>query len=254
MTGNDGQGLFYSAYYFYQGERKVLALNQQYTSDKDLGQLRTIIPGKTSAGGGGGNNQPSDTTAPLVSSASVNGDTFILSFNENLDPTSVPLPADFMVKVNGKEQADPVNISISGSNISIVLVTAVKAGDIVTLSYQPGVNPILDLNGNRAAGFNDQTANTITSALVAPASDPSVASNIFTSTAFLYSGDDAVQTGMAPDTIQQNRAAVIRGLVFDRDGAPLTGVRITVLNHPEFGSTVSRLDGYFDMAVNGGGH
>jgi uncharacterized repeat protein (TIGR02059 family) len=253
MTGNDGQGLFYSAYYFYQGERKVLALNQQYTSDKDLGQLRTIIPGKTSAGGGGGNNQPSDTTAPLVSSASVNGDTFILSFNENLDPTSVPLPADFMVKVNGKEQADPVNISISGSNISIVLVTAVKAGDIVTLSYQPGVNPILDLNGNRAAGFNDQTANNITSALVAPASDPSVASNIFTSTAFLYSGDDAVQTGMAPDTIQQNRAAVIRGLVFDRDGAPLTGVRITVLNHPEFGSTVSRLDGYFDMAVNGGG-
>ena len=103
MTGNDGQGLFYSAYYFYQGERKVLALNQQYTSDKDLGQLRTIIPGKTSAGGGGGNNQPSDTTAPLVSSASVNGDTFILSLMKTW-PTSVPLPADFMVKVNGRRR------------------------------------------------------------------------------------------------------------------------------------------------------
>jgi len=30
-------------------------------------------------------------------------------------------------------------------------------------------------------------------------------------------------------------------------------VTITVLNHPEFGQTLSRTDGMFDLAVNGGG-
>lgn len=85
-----------------------------------------------------------------------------------------------------------------------------------------------------------------------PAINRTVATNLFTSTAFLYSGDNPIQTDMAPDTIEQKRAAVIRGRVLTGDGSPLRDVRITVLNHSEFGSTVSGSDGYFDMAVNGG--
>jgi hypothetical protein len=38
-----------------------------------------------------------------------------------------------------------------------------------------------------------------------------------------------------------------------RAGNPLPDVRITILNHPEFGFTASRADGMFDLAVNGGG-
>jgi RHS repeat-associated protein len=41
--------------------------------------------------------------------------------------------------------------------------------------------------------------------------------------------------------------------VLDRANQPLGGVTITVLGHPEFGETLSRADGMFDMAVNGGG-
>lgn len=85
-----------------------------------------------------------------------------------------------------------------------------------------------------------------------PAINRTVATNLFTSTAFLYSGDNPIQTDMASDTIEQKRAAVIRGRVLTGDGSPLRDVRITVLNHSEFGSTVSGSDGYFDMAVNGG--
>jgi hypothetical protein len=33
----------------------------------------------------------------------------------------------------------------------------------------------------------------------------------------------------------------------------LSGVRLTVLGRPGFGQTLSRTDGMFDMAVNGGG-
>src|SRR5205085_12039317 len=53
--------------------------------------------------------------------------------------------------------------------------------------------------------------------------------------------------------IKPMRAAVLRGRVLDKNGNALSLVKVTVLNHPEFGQTLSRADGRFDMAVNGGG-
>ncbi len=58
---------------------------------------------------------------------------------------------------------------------------------------------------------------------------------------------------MGTDTIQAYRCAVLRGKVLNLENQPLSGVAITILDHPEFGQTLSRLDGMFDMAVNGGG-
>ena len=46
---------------------------------------------------------------------------------------------------------------------------------------------------------------------------------------------------------------MLRGKVLNDAGQPLTGVRVTILDHPELGQTLSRLDGMFDLAVNGGG-
>jgi RHS repeat-associated protein len=88
---------------------------------------------------------------------------------------------------------------------------------------------------------------------VAPPPDPTVASDLARDTEFLYTGPDPIQTGVAPGTIEPRRAAVVRGTVLTREGAPLSGVRITVLDHPELGQTLSRGDGLFDLAVNGGG-
>ena len=89
---------------------------------------------------------------------------------------------------------------------------------------------------------------------VAPPLDPTVTSTIGKGTEFLYTGPNPIQTGVAPGTINPIRAAVLRGKVLDRNDAPLPGVTITILNHPEFGQTLSRADGMFDMAVNGGGY
>jgi hypothetical protein len=88
---------------------------------------------------------------------------------------------------------------------------------------------------------------------VAPPLDPTVATTLGTATAFLYAGPSPVQTGVAPGTINPVRAAVLRGRVLDANGTPLPGVTLTVLNHPEFGQTLSRADGMFDLAINGGG-
>lgn len=90
-------------------------------------------------------------------------------------------------------------------------------------------------------------------ATVAPPLAPGVASDVGSATEFLYQGANPIQTGVTGGTIQPDRAAVLRGRVRQRDGAALAGVRITVLNHPEFGQTLTRADGWFDLAVNGGG-
>jgi len=88
---------------------------------------------------------------------------------------------------------------------------------------------------------------------VASPVDTTVATTIATSTEFLYTGSDPIQTGVENGTIEARRASVLRGRVLDREGNNLSGVNITILSHPEFGSTISRADGMFDMAVNGGG-
>ena len=56
-----------------------------------------------------------------------------------------------------------------------------------------------------------------------------------------------------PDAIEPERASVLRGRVTRRDGSPIGGVRVTVLDHPELGRTATRDDGGFELAVNGGG-
>ena len=89
---------------------------------------------------------------------------------------------------------------------------------------------------------------------VAPELDQTVATTMAAATEFLYTGDNPIQTGVAPGAIEPKRVAVLRGKILERDGITvISGVTITILNHPEYGSTLSREDGFFDMAVNGGG-
>jgi RHS repeat-associated protein len=88
---------------------------------------------------------------------------------------------------------------------------------------------------------------------VAPAVNLTVATGMFEATAFLYTGANSIQTGVLPGTIDARRVAVLRGRVQNRDGTPLSGVTITILAHPELGQTMTRADGAFDLAVNGGG-
>jgi len=87
---------------------------------------------------------------------------------------------------------------------------------------------------------------------VAPPNDPSVPTQIATSTEFLYSGDNPIQTGVAPGTIDPKRVVILRGKVYGPDRGPLPGVSITIKDHDEFGQTASRADGMFDLAANGG--
>ncbi len=87
----------------------------------------------------------------------------------------------------------------------------------------------------------------------APVLNPTELTPFYERTEFLYTGNNPVQTGVNPGTIDPERAAVVRGIVEDDNNQPLSGVIISIKDHPEYGHTQSRTDGVFDMAVNGGG-
>ena len=87
---------------------------------------------------------------------------------------------------------------------------------------------------------------------LAPPLDRSVASTLAESAKFLYTGPDPLQKGADSKVFDVRRLAMLRGKVVDREGKPLAGVRVSVSGHSAYGYTLSRTDGLFDLAVNGG--
>jgi RHS repeat-associated protein len=83
--------------------------------------------------------------------------------------------------------------------------------------------------------------------------DRTVPSTMFEMARCLFEGEDAPQRELTSGIIEPKRVAVLRGRVLDDEGAPLAGVMVSVWNHPEFGHTLSRSDGHYDLAANGGG-
>jgi len=70
---------------------------------------------------------------------------------------------------------------------------------------------------------------------------------------FLYQGSDAPQIDVTAGALSPRRLAVVRGRALKPDGSPLRGVEVTIAGAPELGRTLTRDDGAFDIAVNGGG-
>jgi RHS repeat-associated protein len=127
------------------------------------------------------------------------------------------------------------------------------SGIVLSQSLASGTQVDLGIAVNLSISLGPDNGLPPDPAVVAPNTDATVATTTYDSTKFLYSGDNPIQTGVAPGTIEPVRAALIRGKVLDKQNNPLAGVVITILNHPEFGQTQSRADGMFDMVVNGGG-
>lgn len=112
---------------------------------------------------------------------------------------------------------------------------------------------------DKAGNSSDSTAKTLTFGSAAPSPeeaaplvDETTPFNMYNATSFLFEGDTAVQFGVSDGAIDPERLAVIRGRVLDRDNQPLADVRVAIEGQPEYGATLTRSDGYFDLAVNGG--
>jgi RHS repeat-associated protein len=72
------------------------------------------------------------------------------------------------------------------------------------------------------------------------------------STKFIYEGANPVQTGVAPGTIDPEKAGWLVGYVKNADGTANANVTVTVPDQPKYGQTKTLSNGRFDMIVNGG--
>ena len=175
----------------------------------------------------------------------------MLPASANLNGTSSDDGLPGPLTLTWSKVSGPGTVSFGSANAASTTATFSVSGTYVlrltasdgTLSNADDVTITVD------AGTGDIPPDPST---VAPPVDRSVASTIGANTAFLYTGATPIESGVAPGTIDAKRAAVLRGRVLDRNGAALSGATITIVDHPEFGQTLSRLDGKFDLAVNGG--
>ncbi|RMH52594.1 MAG: hypothetical protein D6685_16330, partial [Bacteroidetes bacterium] len=178
--------------------------------------------------------------------------------NSGTDPTLADTDGD------GLDDGTEVNVQATDPNSADTDGDGLSDGEeVLTYSTLP-LNPDTDGDGagdgdEVAAGSDPLDSNSTPGALppdpaaVAPALNASVVTTSAAAAEFLYTGANPIQTGVAPGTIDPVRAVVLRGRVLHRDGSPLPGITVSVHDHPEFGRTLSRADGRFDLVVNGGG-
>ena len=104
-----------------------------------------------------------DTNAPTLVSATINGATVTLTYDEPLDENSVPDRSVYtatLTHVGGETseiETTNTNPVVSGRTVSVNLEARILGVHTVTLNYTvPGSNPIQDEEGNDAPGFTDQ--------------------------------------------------------------------------------------------------
>ena len=175
---------------------------------------------------------------------------------EATDPAAGPAPQ------GTRSGVERIDIEVDGQSVEVD-EGACAAGNCSreaewafdTAAHDPGRHTIevtaTDGAGNTAT--EDFTVWVAEPPPAAPALSETGVTPMNEATEFLYSGPDPVQTGVAPGTIEPERAAVVRGVVADGAGDPLEGVEVTAPAHPELGSTTTGAEGEFSFAVNGGG-
>jgi len=90
-----------------------------------------------------------DVTSPSLVSAVINNaakNQIVLSYSELLDQTSVPVTGDFGANLGKAVTA----VALSGSIITLTVDTDYAYGDVATISYIPGGNPVQDPSHNTA--------------------------------------------------------------------------------------------------------
>ena len=124
-----------------------------------------------------------ETTPPELATATVDGTTLTLTYDEDLDENSEPSADAFSVTVVGTGRAVD-GVSVSGSSVMLTLGSAVTPEDTVTVSYTVPTDAaaprIRDLAGNAAASFSDEL---VTNNTPPPANTPAAGAPTITGTA-----------------------------------------------------------------------
>ena len=114
---------------------------------------------------------PRETTAPTVSSATVDGATLTLTFSEGLTETLLPAVTTFTVNV-GDNRRGVDSVAISGSTVTLTLASAATSTDAVSAGYtvpsDAAAARLKDLSDNAAESFTGQVVTNNTAAASPP--------------------------------------------------------------------------------------
>ena len=145
------------------GMTVTLTLSTAVSSDQTV-TLDYAVPGSDPIQDADGNEAAAldgqaveNNTPPILQTATVNGATLVLTYNDELDDTSPPSAGAYMVMVSSGAAPTVSTVAISGRIVTLTLSPAVSSDQTVTLDYEvPGSNPIQDADGNEAAALNGQ--------------------------------------------------------------------------------------------------
>ena len=162
---------------------------------------------------------PRETTPPGLSSASVDGSTLTLTFDEPLDTGEAPDRTAFAVTVAGSGRG-VATVAVSGSVVTLTLVTAVSAGDAVTVDYTAPAGEsesrLQDLVGNAAASFSGRSVTNDTQAadpMTATTHDVPSAHDGSTTFTFELRFSETPREGFSYKTLRDNAFTVTGGEV-----------------------------------------
>ncbi len=166
---------------------------------------------------------PQEAVAPSPSSASVDGATLTITFDEPLDAGEAPDKSSFAVTVAGNSRGVDA-VSVSGSVVTLTLVTAVFAGEAVTVDYTVPTDDsaarLQDLAGNAAASFSgQQVTNTTQAADQLTASVSVVPESHDGSTVFTF------ELRFSETPRKRFSYKIMRDLAFTVTGGEVTGAR-----------------------------
>ena len=99
-------------------------------------------------------NDTADDVSPTLVSLAASGTRVFLTYDEALDPSSVPVANAYRVTANGGNRTVS-NVSVDGEIVLLTLTSSVAVGQSVRVRYtKPAANPVQDLVGNDAANFD----------------------------------------------------------------------------------------------------
>jgi len=117
-----------------------------------------------------------------------------------------------------------------------------SVADAGSLSVTPAATTTYELTGS---GHGTTAVSRVT-VIVRPASTGQSSSN------FTEHYADLVPEGLSLTDYDSQRFAVATGQVVGQQGAPLAGVSVSILDHPEWGSAVTDSNGVYSIPVEGG--
>ena len=170
-------------------------------------------------------NTTTDTTAPTLSSATVNGDSLVLTYNEALDTSSTPATTDYTVKVVGTARSlASGGVSITGSAVTLTLSSAVTPGEAVTVTYVAGSNPVQDEAGNDAGALTDRAVTNTTTDTTAP----TLSSATVNGDSLVLTYNEALDTSSTPATTDYTVKVVGTARSLASGGVSITGSAVTL--------------------------